>query len=209
MGNIDILFQGDFFQLKSQGTPLYTRINDALETKCTGEILNASTEYFQNFTTCFYFDEVFRSDPAFTKILNNFRVCKPTVQDLKNINSRVINKELLAPSDCTIIVPTNKMRTTINDKCFWTFADDKWENHSDDNSFDNLGYLMIKSEVTTSVDDTATTVEINSIKKCLRNMEEKHLGKMCGFLKLYLGCPIMTTSNVDVSKGISNGTLFT
>ena len=73
------------------------------------------------------------------------------------------------------------MRTTINDKCFRTYVDDKWENHGGDDSFDSFGYIMIESGVTTSVDDTATTVEINSIKKCLRNMEEKHLGKMCVF----------------------------
>ena len=35
MRNIDFLFSGDFYQLKSQGTPLYNRINEALETKCT------------------------------------------------------------------------------------------------------------------------------------------------------------------------------
>ena len=40
-------------------------------------------------------------------------------------------------------------------------------------------------------------------------MEEKYLGKMCGHLKVFIGCPMMTTTNVDVSKGISNGTLFT
>ena len=209
MGNIDILFSGDFFQLKSQGTPLYNRINENKETKYDKHILQASKDYFNHFTMCFYFEKVYRSEPAFTKILNNFRVCQPTVEDIKNINSRVISKKLLAPTDCTIIVPTNIMRTTINTKCFWTHVEHKWENSNHTNSFISLGYIIIDCDVTTSVDETATTIQKISIRKYLRNMEEKYLGKMCGHLKVFIGCPMMTTTNVDVSKGISNGTLFT
>ena len=209
MGNIDILFSGDFFQLKSQGTPLYNRINDSIDTNHTKEILDASKNYFENFTSCFYFEKVYRSDPSFTKILNNFRVCRPSLEDILKINSRVISKDLLAPPDCTIIVPTNLMRTTINTKCFWTHVEDKWEKSNKTNSFINLGYIIIDCSINTSVDDEATVIEKISIRKYLRNMEEKHLGKMSGHLKVFIGCPIMTTHNVDVSKGISNGTLFT
>ena len=86
MGNNDILFSSDFFQLKSQGTPLYNRINDAIETNDTKEILDASNNYFENFTSCFYFEKVYRNDTDSTKILNNFRVCRPTLEDIFNIN---------------------------------------------------------------------------------------------------------------------------
>ena len=117
--------------------------------------------------------------------------------------------EFVAPPDCTIIVPTNLMRTTINTKCFWTHVEDKWEKSNKTNSFINLGYIIIDCSINTSVDDEATVIEKISIRKYLRNMEEKHLGKMSVHLKVFIGCPIMTTHNVDVSKGISNGTLFT
>ena len=159
MGNIDILFSGDFFQLKSQGTPLYNRINERKETKHDKHILQASKDYFNHFTMCFYFEKVYRSEPAFTKILNNFRVCQPTVDDIKNINSRVISKDLSAPADCTIIVPTNIMRTTINTKCFWSHVEHKWENSNQTNSFISLGYIIVDCGVTTSVDETATTIQ--------------------------------------------------
>ena len=60
------MFSGEFFQLKSQSTPLFDRINKAAEIKHTKEILDASLSYFENFTSCFYMDEVYRSDQAFT-----------------------------------------------------------------------------------------------------------------------------------------------
>ena len=209
MGNVDILFSGDFFQLKSQGTSLYDKINEATEIKHTKEILDASLNYFKNFTSCFYLDKVYRSDPAFTKILNNFRVCKPSLEDILHINSRVISKDLQAPADCTTIGPTNLMQTTINTKCFWTQVENKWEKSPKTNSFISLGYIIIDCTVNTSVDDSVTLIEKTQIRKYLRNMEEKHLGKMSGHLKIFIGCPMMTTHNVDVSKGISNGSLFT
>ena len=57
MGNVNILFSGNFFKLKFQGTPLYDRINEAAEIKHTNEILDASSSYFENFTSCFYLDK--------------------------------------------------------------------------------------------------------------------------------------------------------
>ena len=209
MGGLDIFVTGDFSQLPpTKGTALYSKSHLTITTEKDEYIHKGSRDYFECFAFFFTLVKVFRSDPEFTKVLTNFRICKPTKKNIASVNKRLVGKNLACAPNPTAICPTNNMRTTVNDECFWTFV--KVKNITElKHDFGFYGYINITGVVTTKTEKILTHEAEAGIHAYVRNMREDSLGKMAGNLKVYIGCPIMVIQNIDVDVGKCNGTFAT
>ena len=96
MGGLDIFETGDFSQLPpTKGTALYSKSHLTVTTEKDEYIHKGSRDYFTYFGFFFTLTKVFSSDPEFTKVLTNFRICKLTITNIARVNKRLVGKKLL------------------------------------------------------------------------------------------------------------------
>ena len=200
-GGINVLFVGDFRQLdpvKSSSKPIY---KDLLCHEWM-DAVNVYIELKGNYR--------FIEDPEWGMILQRFRDGVPLPSDFKNINKRLINNYGYTmegdsvPNDVAYATPYNKERDAINTGLFCKAVD------------------LNTSKCIILVSDQLGVKLKNKDAKYVPFRNKKMFWETCGeddckfpnqtrridpLLKLYLGCPLMMTENLDVDKQQANGAI--
>ena len=97
-----------------RGFDLFSNVHNLPLKKSTPDQVDGCRNYTVEFNFFFQLTKIYRSDDELVSILNNFRTCTPTLEDIKKINSRMVGPQNKIPEESTIIVPYNKMRVSIN-----------------------------------------------------------------------------------------------
>ena len=206
-GNCDILFAGDFFQLPPvRGFGLFSRVHEHPLAEASVDQVEGSKNYHEKFNFFFILTEIYRSDPELVSVLNNFRTCTPTLEDIEKINLRLVGKNVVVPPKATVIVPYNKQRVSINQEFYWNYVLD-FGAARNDIDFSALSYFTILMDVTTNIDEELTHVEKTQLHDTVRNMTEKKHEKRPGKFCMMYGGETMITHNINSEYGIVNGCL--
>ena len=107
-----------------------------------------------------------------------------------------------------MIVPNNNMRTTLNDKNFFTHFIKK-NITTIQKKIGSFGYLMVKMDVKFALPKDIDSSQREQLSNLVRNFPEQNLQRCSGNLKVFIGCPMMCTQNADQDIGICNGTMCT
>jgi len=206
-GGIDIIFAGDFSQLKPvRATPLYLEENFPIWEDMIHTFFELKTSHR------------FNKDPPWGKLLSRYRDIGPTIADVKKINKRLIGSEKgpsdkEIPQDAVYATKTNIDRAAINDGIF---ANHLANTHSTNPSMDPPKHtICIK----------ASMMQWHMGKKKYKDMNkpamdifyacvgEGHAKTKDGskhydpLLKLYYKRPVMMNENADVGNCEANGTM--
>lgn len=200
-GGFNIVFAGDFRQLDPLGGDL---------------IYNQTFHEFHEAINCYI--ELngmhrFKNNKSWGELLQRFRNGVPTSEDFKSINERVcINVEEL-PKNIHYATFSNKDRDAINCATFEKFCEQTAL--STGNKFVQNAFLITASDLKFK-NKNGDFVPLKSKKFFFENcgessirMKTKGLGRLDPVLKLYIGCPLMLTSNDCIELGIANGSLVT
>lgn len=165
----------------------------------------------------------FKDDPEWGELLERYRADGPSTQDIEAINKRVVGegKHLSAkdlPENLCYAAQTNLDRNAINDAIFKKLIE---ETHSKELSIPPPTFVIcIKaSRMKQKVSETRQTYK--DMNPMLRNIVhsccgDAHVAGGRGnsqhydpLLKLYVGCPVMITENLDVANSMANGSMCT
>ena len=213
-GNLQMIFAGDFCQLKPPDNfsqPLYTYKDLGLWHEGVDTFLELKTNHR------------FKDDPEWGELLERYRADGPSTQDIEAINKRVVGegKHLSAkdlPDNLCYAAKTNLDRNAINDAIFKKLIE---ETHSKELSIPPSTFVIcIKaSRMKQKVSETRQTYK--DMNPMLRNIVhsccgDAHVAGGRGnsqhydpLLKLYVGCPVMITENLDVANSMANGLMCT
>jgi hypothetical protein len=213
-GNLHVLFAGDFMQLKPIGAiPLYLCVDFKLWWKDVHTFLELKTNHR------------FEKDPEHGRMLDRFRAIGFTEKDVETYNSRVVCKENNLteddlPPNIVIAVKNNIDRNAIHDAMF---AAHLQETHSKDPSLvppmhticimaSDFSWWVASGEYTPMSSFGRDIIYATCGDDHIRSGSGgsgKKIGSKCvdPMLKLYAGCPVMVTENIDVKKCIANGAM--
>ena len=209
-GNLDTFFAGDYFQLPPVGGyGLYSNLpNRTFEKQIKTAPLRGVTNYLNKVIHHFYLTKIYRSNEAYADVLNKLRICKPSNSNIRLLNNRLVTPRNMPPNGAVIIVPNNNMRTTINDRFFY--------HHIEtlgivtlQASFSDYNYCIVEMHVRLSVERDIQPSQIKQLCDLVRNFPEQNLKRFSGYLKVFIGCPMMCTNNTKQEIGIANGTMCT
>ena len=200
-GGITVCFAGDFSQLEPinkkdaiyKGTPI-----DAWHTWINAFVELDGTHRF--------------TDTKFVDILTRLRSSRLNRADYQELNKCVINRKNLSnmPPGTQIACATNKDRCAMNNLAFQSHLH---ATHSIGQGPQAHTMIVMMGEMKWVSNNKYMTDECkHSIYEGVgdHNMKRTHEKKSVDpFLKLYHGCPIMLSENVDVKRGIANGTTAT
>jgi hypothetical protein len=185
-GGVHIIFVGDFFQLDPvSGQPIYGH--------------DAFIHWKQAVNACIFLDGFhrFNGDPKWGEILYRLRMGELTEEDVREINSRVIGRNLTIPVDNKNVCyacSTNKQRNIVSDAVFENIAKGGIESNLE-------GCIIIKSKICDKKHNQFSNTFHNLVyRKCGDSLctGSKVHTRVDPCLKLYKGCPIMFTLNSDV-----------
>jgi hypothetical protein len=210
-GGVDVVFSGDFTQLAPvQGKAIYLEKDFTIWDEWVHTYFELKTNHR------------FKNDPNWGHILTRYRNTGPNEDDIKCINKRLVNskygpRENMIPQNITYATKTNADRMAINDGIF---AAHIRATHFQDPSVSPPDHtICIKASdlrwSKTESPGKREYTEFNSLSKeilyaCVGEAHIKSSGNSKthdALLKLYYGRPLMINENLDVKKGIANGTM--
>jgi hypothetical protein len=130
-------------------------------------------------------------DKAYLDILNRMREGKCTDQDIQMINSRVVghNVSVTSIADTPIVAPGNELVAAVN------------------NLFVAPHSQHTNVYVSTSIDYIAGKKKVpKSAAKLIKNWPATRTQGLPGELQIYVGMPVVVTTNLKTELGITNGT---
>lgn len=190
-GGIQILLFGDFFQLP----PVDDNRQYCFKSK-TWEELNLKTVILKETKR--------QSEKELVDALNNVRIDKTSVDDLRVFYERDISPTEEPPKDILRIFSTNNDADMYNKKCFEEIPDRPYEYESKD----ELYVYDYKDECTIYDTKDLTDKKITDYDlKLLKKFNEDC--KAPQTLELKEGCRVMLLKNLDIKKGLANGSCGT
>lgn len=214
MGGIDLCLFGDFYQLsavKQKG--LYVSTNLKLMEAARGRAIWASDalrHYVELKKT-----HRFANDPAWGTLLERMRIGRPTVADLKLLNTRTVSflkqkdASFRLPSKLTLVTPNNAERTAL---LRWQFR--KFQQHMDCKSevgpadgscaWEQAKAIRIVAEVTFPNASDAISAHETKLRDYVRMMTSDKLNNLCGYLDLVVGSRVLLSKTILAKWGIVN-----
>ena len=201
-GGMNIVFAGDFSQLEPvKKTPIYKLDREVPEFH---DFLNALVELDGMHR--------FRDDPRWGHVNMRFRVGRPTVEDINEINENCyvgLSEEEL-PVGIQVACHTNKDRDAINAAVFEKYC--KQNGPSGGSVLNTACIVFMDGLAMKNGKETFTYLQSNTMKRYFwENCGEDDCdtvgkrGRVDPALKLYYDCPLMYTQNNDVLGGQANG----
>lgn len=196
-GGVHIIYSGDLRQLEPvSGYPLYKN----------HETLSS---LFKIYTNCYielHGSHRFNADPEWGNLLSRFRRGEPKIEDIIHINTRKQDQSFKMPSDMKYATFQNRDRDSINTAIFEEkvkYSMTCWENT------DNF-FLIFCDNIKINKESIGY-VPMKQTKYFYENCGESNIkttrtGRLDPVLKLYVGCEVMLTENIDVQAGLANGT---
>lgn len=201
-GGINVIFAGDFCQLKPPGgTALYARRTSkqkARETQNnTAQDIAAGRLLWLGFDTAVILVEQMRQSGAandrFRELLNRLRVGRCTNADFELLNSRIMNTSVVdvrAWKNAPVITTHNAIKDALNDRAARRFAE---ENN-------------VELKIYTAKDKTShKLIPAGALRDLILNTDTGQTGGLMGRLPLAKGMPVILLHNYDVAHGIVNG----
>jgi PIF1-like helicase len=203
-GGINVIFCGDLRQLEPvRGFPLYKN----------HENLSSTFKIHVNCYIELNGSHRFAADPEWGQLLLKFRNGEPEDSDIDIINTKVIQiptdtkKQLTLPSDIKYATYTNCDRDCINTAIFHKKIRFSKDNYHHTNNFIMIFCDNIKIKKNVKDEFVELTQPARFYKQCTESsLKSDRSGKMDPVLKLYIGCEVMITENIDVPNGLANGT---
>jgi hypothetical protein len=213
-GNLQIVFAGDFCQLRPPAIgvlPLFMYKDCAEWYDGVNTFLELQTNHR------------FHNDKKWGKLLERYRLTGPTIKDIHTINTRVVCEdnglsEDSLPDNICYAVKTNIDRCAINDAIFSKLLS---KTHSKDFRITPPDFtvcikasgMKIKKDGTKQTYVDMKPVVKDMVHSCCCDAHVKggrdYTQKFDPMLKLYVGCPVMITKNIDVTKCEANGAMCT
>ena len=204
-GGLNIVFIGDFRQLKPVG--------------CSNSTIYSDRNFLEWYTAINTYIELkgryrFFLDKQWGDILDRFHKGKPSIRDFEIINKKVImnNSNTLQnnnviPNNIRYCTKVNKDRDAIHTGLFIKLLNDRQTSHN------CIIVLADNLEIATDSDKKNNFKKIKNISQFYSECGEddikfndRNTSRMDPVLKLYYNCSIMLTNNMDVEKGMANGT---
>lgn len=191
-GGIQVILVGDFFQLP----PVKIEQIDGKDF-----CFNSKTWNELNLTTIYLTKVRRQSEKRYIEALNNVRVDKTSVKDLKVFYERDFEADYEPDKNILRIFGTNRDADSYNTKCFEEIEERPYVFNSTDTLYQ---YSLL--------DDTCSAIEINEDnlskisqvdKWCIEQFERDC--KAPHNLELKEGCRVMLLKNLDLNKGLVNG----
>ena len=196
-GGVDIIFFGDFIQFPPvKDSPLYCGWNNGKNRakKKQSEInKELGMHLWKQINHIVLLDEQMRvQDQAYLEMLNRLREGKCTDNDVEMLNKRVVGQtvDITSIADAPIITPGNQLVMAVND----LFV----ASHSQ----------HTKVYVSTAEDfigKNKKKVPKNVANKC-KNWANTATQGLPRELQLFVGMPVIVTTNIKTELGITNGT---
>ncbi|HLP35109.1 MAG TPA: DUF6570 domain-containing protein [Amoebophilaceae bacterium] len=200
-GNVSVVLVGDFFQLDPVGE--MSLITPAFKFKTTadpqGNLMTGKVIFSKEFLNVIILSEQMRQadDPDYVKILKNLRYGIGTTE-----NYDYLMKKIIKPGETSvdvfrtrIITTTNPVKDRLNDEMITQLA-----------KMHDQEICIITAEDTFSKAQTQRKVP-TKIRNQIRNLTGKACEHVPGRMRLTIGMPIMITSNISVTLGITNGSI--
>lgn len=152
----------------------------------------------------------FKEDRPWGELLNRMRDGEITEQDIDKINTRVVDEKTVLPVGIKYATYFNKDRDAINAAVFNKHCQNSMTNHGNANDA-----VLIFSDKIKIRNGSNTYVPMRNCNHFWNNCGEDDVkltrgeGRLDPVLKLYLNCPVMLPSNINVSQGKANGTQAT
>ena len=197
-GGIDIIFCGDFIQFSPvKDSPLYCGWYKQNTKKPGGKNQSSMNKdigmhLWKQITHIVLLDEQMRvQDTKYLEMLNRLREGKCTDRDIAMINSRIVgqNVDITSISGAPIVTPGNKLVMAIND------------------------LFVTRHSQNTPVYVSTAKDKIGKDTEVPRNVASKYKNWACTAtqgvpreLQLFIGMPVIITSNIKTELGITNGT---
>lgn len=191
-GGIQVILVGDFFQL-----PPVSKGTDFCFTSKAWDELNLTT---------ILLNKVYRqSDKNFIKALNNIREDKASADDLRVLYERDFPQDYEVEKDILQLFGTNKDADNYNQKCFSEIEARPYKYEATDTLY---LYSDIDESCASLVLDTNTLPKISSKDSNIYEQFNRDC-KAPKTLELKEGCRVMLLKNLDIKKGLVNGTCGT
>ena len=151
----------------------------------------------------------FKEDLEWGKLLYRFRNGEVTETDITSINKRVVDKNTKLPSNIKYATYYNRDRDAINTALFETRCN---QQKIEFNSAALKDSLIIFSDNIKIKNGNKTYIPFNNKIKFWTTCAENDIklprgrGRLDPVLKIYKGCKVMLTTNIDVKNGQANGT---
>lgn len=195
-GGIQVLLFGDFFQLPP------VRMKEDGKDFCFNsqawKDLNLKAILLKNIKR--------QSEKELSEALNNVRIDKTSAEDLKVFYKRDVAPDYEAPKDILQIFGTNADADAYNDKCFNEIPERPYTYEAKDELYiyNDIGEPSVTVIDTKNITDkTVSKYDLMALKKF--NEDCKAPEK----LELKEGCRVMLLKNIDVKKGLANGSCGT
>ena len=153
------------------------------------------------------------SDPEYAELLGYMRFNTPNLKSLKLANTRVISPTLQPPLHAKVAVPENNPREKLNLLGFNAYVKARFCKLSEQEkknmpqvSWRKIGALRIIAEVKEVLDRVEQPKASSELKKSVFSLTEANRNHLPAHLNVVIGQDINVTHNVDVPRGIANGT---
>ena len=200
-GGVDIIFLGDFIQFRPvKDTPLYSSWSKLKKMKnsLSAIQMHLGAHFWSQLNNIILLTEQMRcTDTVYLELLNRLREGKCTESDITLLNGRVVgpNVDITSFVDVPIITPGNQLVMAVNDLFI------------DRYSHETLVYVS-KSEDYRGKKNSGRSVPKQVADK-IKNWPATSTQGLPRELKLFVGMPIMISSNIATELGITNGTCGT
>ena len=195
-GGIQVLILGDFFQLPP------VRMEEDGKDFC----FNSQTWKELNLKTVILKEVKRQSDKELSEALNNVRIDKTSAEDLSVFYKRNVEPDYETPKDILQIFGTNADADAYNDKCFNEISEKVY-------SYEAKDELYIYNDIGESSVTILNTKEITNTKVIKYElMVLKKFNEDCKApekLELKEGCRVMFLKNIDIKRGLANGSCGT
>lgn len=195
-GGIQVLIFGDFFQLPP------VRMEEDGKDFC----FNSQTWKELNLKAVILKDVKRQSEKELSEALNNVRIDKTSAEDLKVFYKRDVEPDYEAPKDILQIFGTNADADAYNDKCFKEIPERPYIYEAKDELYiyNDIGESSVTVLNTKDIANTKVSkYDLMALKKF--NEDCKAPEK----LELKEGCRVMLLKNIDVKRGLANGSCGT
>lgn len=195
-GGIQVLIFGDFFQLPP------VRMEEDGKDFC----FNSQTWTELNLKAVILKDVKRQSEKELSEALNNVRIDKTSAEDLKVFYKRDVEPDYEAPKDILQIFGTNADADAYNDKCFKEIPERPYIYEAKDELYiyNDIGESSVTVLNTKDIANTKVSkYDLMALKKF--NEDCKAPEK----LELKEGCRVMLLKNIDVKRGLANGSCGT